>query len=85
MMTVAEWHSWLAHAVVGDETCYLLSNGEEGGTEIKQVVWRAAENGLVFLFQKRDRDNRDFWRYNARRISPMAGKVLAAPSEENWP
>lgn len=65
---------WLRDAQVGDKILYMQSDHASRNPEVQQLFMKAAEDGLVFLYQKRVRFG--VFNYYAKRLSEQAGKKL---------
>lgn len=73
---LTKFKNWLANASTGDQILYLQADHASRSPKVQKFFMRSAERGEVFLFQKRVRFG--IYNYYAKRLSPKAGRILAA-------
>jgi hypothetical protein len=74
-VTYERLSKWLNDSEPGDEIQYMVADYAGRKPRIQRLFMRAAQDGKVFLYQKRAEEGR--FEYHARRISRRAGKRLA--------
>lgn len=74
LKSIAEFNDWLATAKPGDEIVYAETD-TVAGLRVAQLARTAAEEGLVFLAQRRLGECQ--FAYVAKRISPLAARRFA--------
>jgi len=79
MRNVERFENWLQLSEPGDVIMYLQSDSAARHPAVRRVFYTAAENGLVFLYQKRVRFG--VFNYYAKRLSTEAGRKL---KPEGW-
>ncbi|AAT69505.1 gp29 [Alphaproteobacteria phage PhiJL001] len=73
-MSVDRFKDWLREAEPGDQIMYMQADYAGRRPEVARFFMDAAEEGKVFLFQKKVREG--VYNYFARRVKPSTGKAL---------
>ena len=66
--------NWLRESEQGDTLMYLQADRASRRPEISERMMQAAEDGLVFLYQKKVRPG--VYNHYAKRLSSSAGRAL---------
>lgn len=67
-------NKWVKKAKVGDSLMYLQADHCGRAEELAEAVRELAEQGLVFMYQKKVREG--VFNYYIRRVSKETGKII---------